>query len=83
MNGAEKMTENVLTAPQFDFGAIVRALQPGTFNRDPLGLVSGFKAYHIHTALAARSDRELAALGLTRRDIPHAAMRTAKLLRRS
>ena len=63
------------TAPRsVDFRAIVEAVAPGPVRRDPLGIVTGFRAHRVYTALAAKSDRELDAMGLTRADLPRVAM---------
>jgi hypothetical protein len=64
-----------------DIGAIARAFAPGTFHFDPLGIVSGFKAYLIYSGLSAKSDAELAELGLTRAEIGRASMDAARMLR--
>ena len=64
-----------------DLGAIARTLAPGTLRVDPFGFVSGYKAYLIFTGLSAKSDSELAELGLTRPDLPRAAMEAVKVLR--
>lgn len=65
----------------FDPRRIAEALAPGTFRFDPLGIVSGYKAYLIYTGLAAKSDKELAAMRLDRRDLPRVAMDAANGLR--
>lgn len=46
--------------------------------RDPLGLLSGYRAYLIYTHLSARSDEELVALGLNRSELPGLAMQAAQ-----
>ncbi len=66
----------------FDLRAIAETLAPGSFRFDPFGLVSGYKAYLIYTGLAAKSDGELAKLGLSRKDLPHAAMQAVNILRK-
>ena len=53
---------------------IVASIAPRKMRFDPLGLVSGYRAYLVHTRLSAQSDSELAALGLTRAAVPRAAM---------
>lgn len=65
-----------ITAPRpaASLSQIVSAVAPMRFLRDPFGFVSGYRAYLVYTHLAAKSDDELAALGLTRTDLPRAAM---------
>lgn len=46
---------------------------PLVAKRDPLGLVAGWRAYMVWRDLSSLSDAELAARGLTRRDIPQRA----------
>ncbi|NIL96743.1 MAG: hypothetical protein GTO62_06280, partial [Planctomycetales bacterium] len=58
---------------------IAEALAPRAFRFDPFGLVSGYRAYLIYTGLAAKSNSELAKLGITRRDIPRIAAEAADL----
>ena len=65
----------------FDLRGIAEALAPGSFRFDPLGFVSGYKAYQIYTGLSAKSDAELTALGLKRADLPGVAMAAANRLR--
>ena len=43
---------------------------PRVAKQDPLGLVAGWRAYMVWRDLSALSDAQLAARGLTRRDIP-------------
>ena len=63
------------TATQFGAsGTLADAIAPKPLRFDPLGFVSGFEAYQIYTALAAKTDGELAALGLGRADLANAAM---------
>jgi hypothetical protein len=63
------------TAPRgIDLRAIADAVAPRPVRFDPLGLVSGFKAYQIYTALAAKTDAELSQIGLVRSDLPRVAM---------
>jgi uncharacterized protein YjiS (DUF1127 family) len=50
------------------------------FGRDPLGLIAGWRAFRTYEALASLDDRELAARGLTRGDVPQ---RTLAELRRA
>lgn len=64
-----------------DLRALASAFAPGPVRFDPLGLVSGYKAYSIYTALTSKSDAELARLGLEREDLPRAAMDAATTLR--
>lgn len=64
-----------------DLRAIAASFAPGSFRFDPFGLVSGYKAYLIYTGLDAKSDSELAEIGLSRRDLPRAAMTAANVLR--
>ncbi|MBT8457630.1 MAG: hypothetical protein HKO95_16725 [Rhodobacteraceae bacterium] len=71
-----------VTASQgVDIRAIANAFAPGTFRFDPLGMVSGFKAYLIYSALAAKSDTELAAMGLKRETLGRTAMEAVNVLR--
>lgn len=65
----------------FDLRGIAEVLAPGSFRLDPLGLVSGYKAYQIYTGLSAKSDAELAELGLERANLPSVAMAAAYRLR--
>jgi hypothetical protein len=44
---------------------------------DPLGIVSGFRAYRIYSYLAGKSDAELARMGMEREKIVRVAMDTA------
>ena len=57
-----------------DFRAIAESIVSTRFNFDPLGLVSGYKSYLIYSDLSAKSDEELAEMGLTRQDIPRVAI---------
>lgn len=57
-----------------DFAALIEAIAPKRFIRDPFGLFSGYRAYLVYTHLAAKSDEELAALGLTRATLPRVAI---------
>ncbi|SLN64178.1 hypothetical protein ROJ8625_03253 [Roseivivax jejudonensis] len=71
-----------MTISTFDAGTsqtrslsdIVSAIAPRKFKFDPLGLVSGYRSYTIYTRLAAKSDAELAELGIARTDLPRVAM---------
>ncbi len=60
---------------------VADALAPGAFRFDPLGLVSGYKAYLIYTGLAAKSDEELTLLGLHRTELPRVAIEAVEKLR--
>ena len=57
-----------------DLLRLVDAIAPGPIRFDPFGFVSGYKAHQIYTALAAKSDEELAAMNLTRTELPGVAM---------
>ncbi|MBD3677917.1 MAG: hypothetical protein HUJ27_05870 [Rhodobacteraceae bacterium] len=65
------------SAPTANLQDLIAAIAPkrGTF--DLLGLVSGYRAYAIFTELNAKSDAELAALGLKRQDVARVAMNEA------
>lgn len=75
------MTSATVAQSGIDLRRIAEALAPGAFRFDPFGVVSGYKAYLIYTGLAAKSDPELAALGLTRSDLPRVALQAAENLR--
>ena len=60
-----------------DLQSFVDEIAPQRAMRDPLGLVSGYRAYLVFTHLNSKSDRELAKLGLTRAEIPQAAFEAA------
>lgn len=75
------MSVATVTHNGIDLRRIAGALAPGAFRFDPLGFVSGYKAYQIYTGLAAKSEQELASLGLTREELPRFAMRAADSLR--
>jgi uncharacterized protein YjiS (DUF1127 family) len=53
---------------------LVEAIAPTPGRFDPLGLVSGYRAYLVHARLDAMDDAQLSAIGLTRADVPRAAM---------
>ncbi|NNF24895.1 MAG: DUF1127 domain-containing protein [Rhodobacteraceae bacterium] len=74
---------SVATAAPYsiDFRSIADSLAPGAIRFDPLGIVSGYKAYMIYTGLAAKSDAELADIGLKRTDISRVAMQAVNLVR--
>jgi hypothetical protein len=61
-----------------DLRDLATAIAPGEIRFDPLGLVTGYKAYTIYSALAAKSDAELTAMGVTRADLPGLAMAAAQ-----
>lgn len=44
--------------------------------KDLFGLLSAYRAYRVYSALESRSDAELRAMGLSRRDLPRVAMDT-------
>lgn len=69
------------TGTGIDFRALAETVAPGRIRFDPLGFVSGYKAYQIYTGLSAKSDADLAGMGLTRADLPHVAMSAASVLR--
>lgn len=56
-----------------DFAGIARRLVPARRSRDRFGIFAGYRAYLVYQALEAKSDAELAALGLRRDDIARAA----------
>lgn len=69
------MTTTVLNSTSLpDLRAIVDAVAPKHFMRDPFGLVSGYRTYLVYSYLDGRSDAELSEMGLSRRDLPRAAM---------
>lgn len=55
---------------------IIAAIAPKRSGFDPLGLVSGYRAYLVFTHLNAKTDSELAAIGLKRADIAKVAIGT-------
>lgn len=75
------MSVATATPYSIDIRSIADAFAPGAIRFDPLGIVSGYKAYMIYTGLAAKSDAELADLGMKRTDIPRVAMQAANLVR--
>lgn len=75
------MTAATAQNPGLDLGKLAETLAPGSFRFDPFGLVSGYKTYQIFTALSAKSDAELADLGITRTDLPAMAIKAADNLR--
>ncbi len=60
----------------FDFGIEKPALTGRSF--DPLGVVSGFRAYRAYTDLSERSDAQLTAMGIDRSDIPNIALKATQ-----
>ncbi|APX89487.1 hypothetical protein BV394_06955 [Brevirhabdus pacifica] len=52
---------------------LINRIAPRKFRRDPLGLVSGYRAYLVYSHLSSLSDWELAELGLRRADLPRIA----------
>ena len=68
------MSDAVAIQQGLNLRSIAEAITPGQINFDPFGFVSGYKAYQIYTALDAKSDTELSALGLQRTDLPRVAM---------
>lgn len=75
------MSAATLSQNGIDLQSIAQALAPGKIRFDPLGMISGYKAYLIYTGLAAKSDQELEKLGLTRAELPKTAMLAASSLR--
>ena len=63
------------SATAADLAALINAVAPKRFLRDPFGLVSGYRAYLVYTHLAAKSDSELAALGVGRDTLAQTAMK--------
>ncbi len=57
---------------------LIGRIAPPKALRDPLGLISGYRAYLIYTHLSAKSDEELLALGVHRGDLPSLAMQAAQ-----
>lgn len=55
---------------------ILLKIAPARFKFDPLGLVSGYRAFLIWMHFNAMDDNELAALGLKRSDIARLASRS-------
>jgi hypothetical protein len=69
------MTTATATASTFDHGSTREAGRARAV--DPFGIVSGFRAYRIYSDLDAKSDRELARIGLDRATIARAAIDAA------
>ena len=76
------MSATTAFAPR-DLQALASAFDFRGYKFDPFGLVSGYKAYLVYTGLASKSDADLARVGLTREELPRAAMETAQVLRRA
>ena len=57
-----------------DLSAFIEAVAPKRFLRDPLGILSGYRAYLVYTRLSAKSDAELGILGVDRASLPRLAM---------
>lgn len=65
-------------APNTRLSDMIRSIVPGGIKRDPLGFVSGYRAYAIYTRLASLSDTTLAGMSIDRRDLPRVAMDAAR-----
>ena len=65
-----------LKAPAPSLRAITGSVGPKGGMKDLFGLLSGYRAYRVYSALESRSDAELRAMGLSRRDLPRVAMDT-------
>jgi hypothetical protein len=66
--------EFTATTSSASLSDIITAVAPKRFLRDPLGFVSGYRAYLLYTHLSAKSDSELAELDLERAELPRVAM---------
>ena len=75
------MTTATIAQTSIDLRTIAERLAPGRFRFDPLGVVSGYKAYQIYTGLSAKSDQDLARLGVRRTDLPRIAIAAVENLR--
>ncbi|POF34508.1 hypothetical protein [Roseibium marinum] len=64
----------VFDAPVIKLQDVIKSITPKRPNFDPLGLVSGYRAYLLYTHLSAKSDNELALMGVTRAELPSVAM---------
>jgi hypothetical protein len=74
--GDDAMTTATATASTtFDHGGARESGSARAF--DPFGIVSGFRAYRIYSDLDAKSDAELARIGLDRTTIARAAFDAA------
>lgn len=73
------MTVSAANPRAVDFRALVDAIAPRRWNFEVFGLAAGWRGYRVYTALAAKSDAELAAMGLSRADLPRAAAEAMKL----
>ena len=60
-------------APTRRLADLVADIAPARRGFDPLGIAAGMRAYRIYATLDAKSDAELAELGLARTDAPRAA----------
>jgi hypothetical protein len=61
--------------------AIVQAYAPAPSTWDFFGILTGLRAYRIHSELDAQSDADLASLGLVRSDLPRVAFEAARIAR--
>lgn len=52
---------------------LLRKIAPASIKFDPLGLVSGYKAYRVWQHLSDMDDQQLAAHGISRSEIPRLA----------
>lgn len=71
------MTAATINVPSVDISRLADAIAPKRSRSDFFGLVPGYRAYLIYTHLEAKSDPELARLGLNRRDLPRIALEAA------
>ncbi len=71
------MTTATAFAPSPRLAGVLASIAPARIRFDPLGLASGFRAYSIYTYLNARSDAELAMLGIGRADVARVAVEAA------
>ena len=55
---------------------LLRKIAPKPSKFDPLGLVSGYKAYRVWQRLNDLDDQQLAALGVSRSEVPRLAAQT-------
>lgn len=60
-------------APTRRLADLVADIAPARGGFDPFGIAAGMRAYRIYATLDAKSDAELAELGLARTDAPRAA----------
>lgn len=61
-------------APGRSLREISASVAPEGGLKDLFGLLPGLRAYRVYTALESRSDPELRAMGLNRKDLPRVAM---------